>query len=157
MYLEDLIPVVLGFVLGLLGGPAKDFFTDKRRARRLARMIDVELESLASRASDTARRLQLVTGAASWYERSIAFTRSWFWNQTDTLALLDKKTLTQIVVLRGILEQLEADYREIEQDVGADGRMFPREHVLGKFDQLRSDIQSRTSGAVDLISQIRRH
>lgn len=154
MCFEDLIPVVVGFLLGLVGGPIKDYITDKQKARRLTRMINVELEGLSSRLEDTTKRLELAEGPASWYERSVTFTESWFWNQADVLALLSRKMLGQLVMLRSLLKQLESDYREIEQDIGADGRVFPRERVLRSFERIRGEIRSRTDKARELIHQI---
>lgn len=154
MILHDLIPVVVGFGLGLLGGPAKDYITDKQRARRLNRMIMVELQSLSYHAEATLRRLLSAEGAASWYERGMTFTQGWFWSLGDTLALLSSNTLRQLIALRGLLQQLESDYREIEQDVGHDGRVFPREHVLRNFDRFRNDIGCRSKTICDLTSNI---
>lgn len=153
---QQLIFLVVGFVLGLLSGLINDYIKDRRSAAKLSRILDVELEELACRLIDTAKSLQAVPGPSSWFERELTFIGSWFWAKGDALALLPRKTLSQLTILRGLLQRLEQTYREIEQDIGADGRMFPREHVLRNFDRLKNHALSRTERLQTLIQQIRR-
>lgn len=153
-FADPLIPVVVGFLLGLLGGPIVDHFKNMQCAGRLRRMMSVELKSLDACLEDLLARLQAAAAAGLWYERSVTFTDGWFWTQPEALALLDAKVLGELVALRNLLRQLEADYRSIEQDAGADGRMFPREHILGSFDGMRQKIRGRTEEARKAVQRI---
>jgi len=155
MCFQDLTSVIIGFALGVLGGPIKDYITNKQKARQLLRIIDVELESIGARLDDTCKKLRNIKGPVSWYERGVTFTESWFWNQSGALTHVPRKTLNQLITLRTILKHLESGYREIEQDISAEGRVVPREYVLNNFEQLRQNILSNTNRARELLQQVR--
>jgi hypothetical protein len=150
----ELVAVVVGFLLGLLGTRFIDYLSERRTASRLTKTIAVELRALDAWLEELNKRLQQTEAANQWDENSLVLTDSWFWQQHELLPLLPQPAMEHLIELRRSLYRLQSTYSDIEQDVGKDGRRFPRQHVSDGFSAWKTTIADETNQARNWIKDL---
>ena len=141
-------PILLGFALGLLPALGHSLVIEQRRRRRLTRVLSSELRVLILRLSEVAKLLEETSVPQRWLERSLSFKTSWASVSPADLSLLHDPALGYVIQLKASLQQLEVQYRGIEQYVTETGELFPKEYAIKHFETLKSALLSETDSVI---------
>jgi len=134
---EEILPLLLGFGLGIISGPIGTFIATRIRLLRMAKMLYAELQQV----EEKIRRVSNVASSAEspmeFRPEMMALTNEWFWSDVAFLEVLPKDAFHKFIELRANLRGVETTITALLPGVDSKGAIIPSEYALQHFSNLK--------------------